>query len=69
MDVLLKERCALVSANIPYFGTALEKHFRPFCLDPESLNFRPVSTQVGYAGIMNYEGDSCGEDDWDEDEE
>ena len=69
MEALLKEYKEMKQAVIPYFSTALEKHFRPFCLDPESLKFSPVSTQVGYAGILNYEGDDYEEDDWDEDEE
>lgn len=68
MEALLKEYKEMKQAVIPYFSTALEKHFRPFCLDPESLKFSPVSTQVGYAGILNYEGDDYEEDDWDDEE-
>ena len=70
MEVLLKEHKEMNQAVIPYFSTALEKHFRPFCLDPESLEFRPVRTQVGYAGILNYDGDDDYDenDDWDDEE-
>lgn len=67
MEVMLKEYKKLELVSIPYFSTALEEHFRPFCLDPESLKFHLVSTQVGYASTINYEDD--GDDDWDDDEE
>jgi len=70
IKVMLKNSVAVSGPiPVPYFSSPLDKTFRPFCLEPDSLEFQPVSAQVGNVGIQNYEEDDYDDVDFEEDEE